>query len=133
LVVEPTLRVQPALRQLPARRGNAGLDAGFANSGSSDGGIRCVDQGILDDESGCFAMIQNESNFFGAQHEVDRHQQDAQPRRGKVQHSVLPAVTGQQSKTITFRHAGSMQCSCGPVDDRLEFSECEPGLAVRNG
>jgi hypothetical protein len=71
-------------------------------------------------------MPQDERDLLRAEHEVDRHQNHAEPGRGKDQQRELPAVVAQQRQPVSFGQAAASQGVRGPVDGRVEVGVGDP-------
>ena len=69
----------------------------------------------------------------GAEHEVDRHQNHAEPGGGEGEHDVLPAVVAQQRQPVSLGQAPAGQGVRGPVDGRVELGVADPQVAGHDG
>ena len=78
-------------------------------------------------------MPQDERDLLRAEHEVDRHQNHANPGRGEGEQDVLPAVVAQQRQPVPLRQAPASQGVRRPVDCRVELGVADPQVTGDDG
>ena len=130
VVLEPVLQISPAVRNLSAGQPHDTLRRDRPAQDRLQGPVRGGHQGVLDHEGLGAAALEDERDLVAAEHEVDRHQHDADPRGGEVEHRELPAVVAQQREPVALGQAGVGHRGRGPVDSRVELGEGQPHLPV---
>ena len=76
---------------------------------------------------------QDVGDLVGAEHEVDRHEHDAELRGGEREHRVLPAVVRQQRQPVALGQAAVGQRVRGPVHRGVELGVGDPAVAGHDG
>jgi hypothetical protein len=90
-------------------------------------------QGGLGDHAAGPRVAQDERDLLGAEHEVDRDEDRAEPGGGEGEQHVLPAVVAEQGQPVPLGQAAVGQGVRGPVDGGVELGVADPQVARDDG
>ena len=129
LPVDPVLQVGPPGRHLipaqPDHRAHRDLQPGRLDRLGGHGG-----QPVLGHERPRPAVAQDVGDLGRAEHEIDRHQDHAEPGGRERQYGELPAIVRQQRQPVALAQPLGRQGGRRPRHRRLQLSERQPGLAT---